>query len=102
MQPKSLNNHCNMKRYALDQLKAWKDQPNRKPLILQGARQVGKTWLMKQFAKECFEHAVYINFENNQLLEHLFEKDFDTTALTMPPTTAATLPAKKAPSQVAQ
>ena len=77
MQPKSLNNHCNMKRYALNQLKVWKDQPNRKPLILQGARQVGKTWLMKQFAKECFEHAVYINFENNQLLAHLFEKDFD-------------------------
>ena len=66
-----------MKRYALNQLKAWKDQPNRKPLILQGARQAGKTWLMKQFAKECFEHAVYINFENNQLLAHLFEKDFD-------------------------
>ena len=77
MQPKSLNNHCNMKRYALNQLKTWKGQPNRKPLILQGARQVGKTWLMKQFAKECFEHSVYINFENNQLLAHLFEKDFD-------------------------
>ena len=43
MQPKSLNNHCNMKRYALNQLKTWKDQPNRKPLILQGAQQVGKT-----------------------------------------------------------
>ena len=66
-----------MIRYAIDQLKAWKHQPNRKPLILQGARQVGKTWLMKQFAAECFEHSVYVNFENNQLLEHLFEKDFD-------------------------
>lgn len=66
-----------MKRYAIDQLKLWKANPNRKPLILQGARQVGKTWLMKQFAAEYFEHAVYINFENNQLLEHLFEKDFD-------------------------
>lgn len=66
-----------MIRYAIDQLKAWVHQPNRKPLILQGARQVGKTWLMKQFAAECFEHSVYVNFENNQLLEHLFEKDFD-------------------------
>ena len=66
-----------MIRYAIDQLKSWMNQPNRKPLILQGARQVGKTWLMKQFAAECFEHSVYINFENNQLLAHLFEKDFD-------------------------
>ena len=66
-----------MIRYAIDQLKSWMNQPNRKPLILQGARQVGKTWLMRQFAAECFEHSVYINFENNQLLAHLFEKDFD-------------------------
>ena len=66
-----------MIRYAIEDLKSWKANPNRKPLILQGARQVGKTWLMKQFAAECFERSVYINFENNQLLEHLFAKDFD-------------------------
>ena len=66
-----------MERKIYKALVSWKDSADRKPLVLQGARQVGKTWLMKQFAAECFEHSVYVNFENNQLLEHLFEKDFD-------------------------
>jgi len=66
-----------MIRSAIDELYAWKSKPNRKPLILQGARQVGKTWLMKQFASEAFGNYVYVNFENNALLEHLFEQDFD-------------------------
>ena len=66
-----------MIRNAINELYAWKSKPNRKPLILQGARQVGKTWLMKQFALEAFGSYVYVNFENNALLEHLFEQDFD-------------------------
>ncbi len=66
-----------MIRNAINELYAWKSKPNRKPLILQGARQVGKTWLMKQFASEAFGDYVYVNFENNALLEHLFEQDFD-------------------------
>ena len=66
-----------MKRYAIQELYAWKDKKNRKPLILQGARQVGKTWLMRQFADEAFSKSIYINFENDQRLANLFEKDFD-------------------------
>ena len=66
-----------MKRYAIKELYEWKNKANRKPLILQGARQVGKTWLMKEFAQEAFEKSIYINFENDKRLSHLFEKDFD-------------------------
>ena len=43
-----------MKRFALEKLKEWKDKANRKPLIIRGARQVGKTWLMKEFGRTCF------------------------------------------------
>ncbi|MBQ5539158.1 MAG: ATP-binding protein [Bacteroidales bacterium] len=66
-----------MNRYAIKELYLWKDKKNRKPLILQGARQVGKTWLMQQFAKEAFQKSIYINFENNAQLSGLFIKDFD-------------------------
>ncbi len=55
----------------------WKNSPNRKPLILQGARQVGKTWLMKDFGKQEFEHTVYLNFESSERLKNLFLVDFD-------------------------
>ena len=66
-----------MIRYAIDELIKWKKKNNRKPLILQGARQVGKTWLMQTFAKQTFKKSIYINFESNIQLNHLFEKDFD-------------------------
>lgn len=66
-----------MKREVIHQLYEWKEKRGRKPLILQGARQVGKTWLMKTFGKEAFEKCVYINFENDFRLSGLFEKDFD-------------------------
>ena len=66
-----------MERYAINELYAWKDKKNRKPLIVQGARQVGKTWLMRKFAEKAFIKHIYINFESDARLEHLFEKDFD-------------------------
>ncbi len=66
-----------MDRYAIQELYAWKNRAGRKPLIMQGARQVGKTWLMRKFAEEAFEKSIYINFENETLLAHTFEKDFD-------------------------
>jgi predicted AAA+ superfamily ATPase len=55
----------------------WKNSVNRKPLILQGARQVGKTWLMKDFGKQEFEKTVYLNFESSERLKSLFLVDFD-------------------------
>ena len=50
-----------MKRKIIQQLKLWKDNPARKPLILLGARQVGKTWVMKHFGQAEFENVAYIN-----------------------------------------
>ena len=66
-----------MKRKAIEQLYEWKARADRKPLIVQGARQVGKTWLMKEFAKEAYKKCAYINFEDNDMLSQLFEHDFD-------------------------
>ncbi|MBR5803203.1 MAG: ATP-binding protein [Bacteroidaceae bacterium] len=66
-----------MKRTAIAQLYNWKEKSERKPLIIRGARQVGKTWLMKTFAEEAFSRHVYINFEDDEAAKHLFEKDFD-------------------------
>ena len=65
-----------MKRLALTALKAWKEKTSRKPLILRGARQVGKTWLMKTFGEE-YKQCVYINFEDSKHIVSLFENDFD-------------------------
>ena len=66
-----------MYRSALTRLQEWKDKPNRKPLIIRGARQVGKTWLMKEFGRASFANTAYINFDNNRRMRNLFEDDFD-------------------------
>lgn len=66
-----------MRRTALSFLQKWKQKNTRKPLIIRGARQVGKTWLMKEFAKTEYENFAYINFEDNQQLKTLFLNDFD-------------------------
>lgn len=66
-----------MEREAIGQLYEWKARPNRKPLIIRGARQVGKTWLMLEFAKKAYEKWIYVNFEDEELLKHVFELDFD-------------------------
>ena len=66
-----------MYRSALTRLQAWKDKPNRKPLIIRGARQVGKTWLMKEFGRTSFANTAYINFDNNRRMRILFEDDYD-------------------------
>lgn len=66
-----------MKRFALEKLKIWKEKPDRKPLIIRGARQVGKTWLMKEFGKTCFEKTVYVNFDSNPRMQQLFEGEID-------------------------
>lgn len=66
-----------MKRNAINKLYEWKNHDDRKPLILLGARQVGKTWLMQEFAKEAYPKYAYVNFEDNDTLKGLFEHDFD-------------------------
>ena len=66
-----------MKRALLQDLKTWKNSTNRKPLIIQGARQVGKTWLMKELGQKEFDQVAYINFESSERLQSLFAFDFN-------------------------
>jgi len=66
-----------MFRNAMHDLIKWKDARDRKPLIIQGARQVGKTWLMKEFGRAQYEKCAYINFDNNERMEGLFSGNFD-------------------------
>ncbi len=66
-----------MERFAYSEMLDWKNSENRKPLIVRGARQVGKTWLMKKFAEAEYEDSVYINFEDKKELQSLFEHDLD-------------------------
>jgi len=62
-----------MKRSAIDDLIQWKSSEERKPLVLKGARQVGKTWLMKEFGQSCYQHSVYFNFDEEDELKSIFE-----------------------------
>lgn len=66
-----------MNRFAFQELLTWKNSKIRKPLIIQGARQVGKTWLMKEFGKREFQNVVYLNFESSSRLRELFIADFN-------------------------
>ena len=65
-----------MERKAIKQLEDWKRREDRKPLIITGARQVGKTWLMKEFGAANYKQVAYVNFESNQQMRSLFEADF--------------------------
>ena len=66
-----------MERKITEQLKGWKEKKNRMPLILNGARQVGKTYILKQFGKTCYDHVVYVNLENNGKIRAIFEEDME-------------------------
>lgn len=72
-----------MKRYAMQQLIEWKNKQNRKPLVLKGARQVGKTWLMKEFGRTQFKKIAYITFYNNQRMKKVFDDDYDIERIIM-------------------
>ena len=72
-----------MYREALENLHEWKISKYRKPLIIEGARQVGKTWLMKEFGKNEYEHTVYINFDANTQMKHLFSMDLNIERILM-------------------
>ena len=70
-----------MYRTITTKLQEWKSNPNRKPLIIQGARQVGKTWIMKDFGSRCFSQSVYINFESSSRLKNVFLADYSIPRL---------------------
>ena len=66
-----------MYREILEDLKEWKDNPGRKPLLLTGVRQCGKTYIIEEFARENFKSYVRINFEESEKLSSIFDYDFD-------------------------
>ena len=68
-----------MERFILKKLLAWKNSPYRKPLILKGVRQVGKTWILKEFGRRYYENTAYFNFDEN-------EESVSYTHLTLPTT----------------
>lgn len=70
-----------MERLLMSDLVAWKDSRRRKPLILNGARQVGKTWLLKEFGRQCFKNVVYVNFDSNPRMVAQFETDYDVNRI---------------------
>jgi len=72
-----------MIRAAMNELYKWKDNKHKKPLIIKGARQVGKTWLMKEFGRAAYQNTVYINFENNRRMKELFSIDLNIERLVM-------------------
>ena len=67
-----------MERALINKLEEWKNKPTRKPLILKGVRQCGKTYLLKEFGKRYYEETAYFNFEETEALKAVFEKDYDT------------------------
>ena len=68
-----------MERLIIKKLLDWKNSPYRKPLILKGVRQVGKTWVLKEFGKRYYENTAYFNFDENEEYKQFFEttKDVD-------------------------
>ena len=70
-----------MERLILKDLIAWKNSPYRKPLILKGVRQVGKTWILKEFGKRCYENTAYFNFDENEEYKQFFETSRDVNRI---------------------
>lgn len=66
-----------MERFILNKLIEWKNSPYRKPLILKGVRQVGKTWILKEFGKRCYDNTAYFNFDENEEYKQFFETTKD-------------------------
>mgnify|MGYP002624297778 CR=1 FL=1 len=66
-----------MERSIITQLAQWKEKENRKPLVLKGARQVGKTWTLKDFGRQYFKKTAYVTFFKNQRMKDVFEGDYD-------------------------
>lgn len=70
-----------MYREKIKELEEWKNSKDRMPLIIRGARQVGKTWLMQEFGNKYYKKVAYVNFDGNERMERLFQGDFDIERL---------------------
>ncbi len=72
-----------MKRTIISQLKSWKESPYRKPLILAGARQVGKTYILKEFGKQEYDNVAYINCDGNSEIADIFAENYEMSRVLM-------------------
>ena len=72
-----------MERKAMELLVQWKNSKRRKPLIIKGARQTGKTWLMKEFGRQHFKYTAYVNFDNNEYMKDVFDMDYNVERILM-------------------
>ncbi len=72
-----------MYKTAIEKLFKWKESKNRKPLVIEGARQVGKTWLMNEFGKQAYKDVFYINFDSNSIMKDLFSIDLNIERIIM-------------------
>lgn len=72
-----------MYRFAIERLQEWKSSKYRKPMIIEGARQVGKTWLMREFGRIAYQNVVYINFDSNSQMRELFESDLNVERIVL-------------------
>ena len=72
---------CKMKRYAMDRLMQWKNSKDRRPLLIMGARQVGKTWLMREFGHLAYQKTAYVSFFRNPRMKEVFEQDCDISRI---------------------
>ena len=70
-----------MERFAIDKLIEWKASADRKPMVLRGARQVGKTWLMQEFGRRCYRNTAYFNFDEEDELKSIFESNKNPTRI---------------------
>lgn len=70
-----------MERKIINDLLKWKDSPYRKPLILKGVRQVGKTWILKEFGRRYYENTAYFNFDENEDYKQFFETTKDVSRI---------------------
>lgn len=70
-----------MERLLIDRLRAWKAAPGRKPLVLRGARQVGKTWLLKEFGRTDFDNVAYVRLEDNEAMVRLFDGSLEPSRI---------------------
>ena len=70
-----------MKRDAIKKLEEWRKSPRRKPLLLLGARQVGKTWLAKEFGKAQYRNIAYVRFDESSAMREAFERSSDVKRL---------------------
>ena len=78
---KLVQKNVDMKRNVLSKLIDWKNKKNRKPLILNGARQVGKTYILREFGSQCYEKMAYVNCDKNKMLEKIFSQDYNISRI---------------------